>query len=134
MEDNILDVPDAFNRYKRLQGIQPDSGVKMSEYITLVKARKIIRKITDEEMKEFNETVFKNRLNKFNKWTREKLLSKLDMMQHVKLMRFLYVKEKEGLIDALLCLLNKKRFSYDQKFLTNYFKYGTALKPEGRVE
>ena len=131
MEENILDIPDAFNRFKRLQGLHPNSGIKLSEYVTLVKARKIIRQITDGELKELNETVFSNRLNKFNKWTCEKLLSKLDMMPHLKLMRFLYVKEKEGIIDALLCLLNKKAFGYDQKFLTNYFKYGTALKPEG---
>jgi len=129
MGSNVLDIPDAYNRFRVSEGINPYSGVKMSEYITFVKAKKIIRTLSEQSIKELNELIFGEKLNKFNKWTTEKLISKLDFQPHVKLMRFLYVREKEGLIDSLLCLLNKKKFGFDQKFLTNYFKYGTALKP-----
>lgn len=127
MYEDIFNSPDALNRFKAVQGIYPNAGIKVSEYITLTKAKKVIRSMTDNDLVELNRTVFGEKLNKFNKWTREKLMSKLDLMQHVKLMRFLYVREREGIQDALLCLLNKKRFGYARNFLTNYFKYGTAL-------
>ena len=123
-----MEIPDAFNRFRVAKGISPFAGVKLSKYITFVKAKKVIRALTDSELSELNEIVFGDKLNKFNKWTKDKLLSRLDFVDHVKIMRFLYVREKESLMDCLLCLLNKRKFNYDGKFLTNFFKYGTALK------
>ena len=128
--ENVMEIPDAYNRFRVAQGLNSYAGVKMSEYITFVKARKVIRLMEDNDMSELNQMLFGDKLNKFNKWTKEKLLSKLDGLNHVKLMRFLYVKEKESLMDSLLCLLNKKKFPFDAKFLTNFFKYGTALSPD----
>jgi hypothetical protein len=128
MSANILEIPDSYNRFRAFTGYNTASKIQMSEYITFVKVKKIIRAITDIELAELNSTIFKDKLNKFNKWTRDKIESKLSLMPHVKLMRMLYVREKDGVMDALLCLLNKKNFKYDQKFLTNFFKYGTALK------
>lgn len=128
MSENILEIPDAYSRLRVSQGLSTLSEVKMSKYITFVKARKIVRALSEMDIAELNEIIFGENLNKFNKWTKDKLLSKLDHLDHVKWMRFLYVREKEGLTDSLLCLLGKKKFDFDQKFLTNFFKYGTALK------
>lgn len=125
--DNIIELPDGYHTF-RVPGASNPCGVRMSEYITLVKARKIIRSLTEGDLTELNNASFGERLNKFNKWTKEKLLSKLELLDHVKLMRFLYVREKESLMDAVYCLLGKKKFDYDASFLTNFFKYGTALK------
>lgn len=125
--DNIIELPDGYYTFRVPGGTNP-IGVRMSEYITLVKARKIIRSMSDGDLAELNSAVFGAALNKFNKWTKEKLLSKLELLDHVKLMRFLYVREKECLMDAVYCLLGKKTFQYDANFLTHFFKYGTALK------
>jgi hypothetical protein len=125
--DNIIELPDGYHIFRVKEASNSLAGVKMSEYITLVKARKIIRSMSEVDVAELNESVFGVHLNKFNKWTKEKLLSKLEFLDHAKLMRFLYVREKESLMDALMCLLGKKKFNYDANFLTNFFKYGTAL-------
>jgi hypothetical protein len=128
MSEHFLENHDTWNRYKAMQGFRPQGCVRISKYVTYIKARKIIRALSEGEICDLNKLVFGERLSKFNKWTKEKLSAKLSIMQHPKLMRFLYVREKESLMDALLCLIEKKQFGYDQKFLTNYFKYGTALK------
>ena len=125
----LIDIPDALNKFRVVHGLHRDNGEKnISEYVTLVKVRKLIRSLTDQQIVDLNHYIFGDRLNKFNKWTKDKLLGKLEMMPNVRLLRVLYVREIEGVEDALLCLLSKKYFNYDQKFLTNWFKYGTALK------
>lgn len=125
--DNIIELPDGYRTF-RVPGSSNPVGVSMSEYITLVKAKKVVRAMSELDLAELNNEIFGSRLNKFNKWTKEKLLSKLELLDHVKLMRFLYVRETECLMDAIYCMLGRKMFNYDSKFLTNFFKYGTALK------
>lgn len=126
--NEMFDTPDALHKYRVMHGLHHDSGMKnISGYVLLVKVRKLIRSLTEEEIGDLNKIIFQKKLNKFNKWTRDKLLGKLDMMPQLRLMRVLYVREKEGIADALLCLLDKKKFHYAQNFLTNWFKYGTAL-------
>jgi hypothetical protein len=128
--ESEMNLPDGFHTFRVPGQLQP-CGVTISEYISLVKARKIIRSLSDIELSELNNSIFAVRPNQHNMWTREKLLSKLELLDHVQLLRFLFVREKESLMDAMLCLLNKKKFKVKAHVLVNYFKYGTALKTKG---
>lgn len=132
--DSIFDDHDAHNRFIALNGFHENNGIEISGYITQVKVKKLIRKVTDNELDELNELVFGKRLNKFNSITREKLISSLDSMPHIRLLRTLYVREQEGAVDSLLCLLNKKKFPYDGRFLIRYFKYGIEDEKGGQNE
>ncbi|CAN5730151.1 hypothetical protein BH11BAC7_BH11BAC7_21420 [soil metagenome] len=127
-DESKFDKEDLYNRFIVKNGLSVSSPRAISPYIMMVKLKKAIKKATPQEMEEVNNRVFgTNDPLKHFKIDFSSLMMRLELEDDEHVLKSLYVTQREGIVEGIMCILKKKYWNYDQKFLREYFLSPTIM-------
>src|SRR6476620_1608061 len=121
-EEGMFDKHDLYNRFIIKSGYRKNGSNSISPYVTMVKLKKAINRASEQEMEEVNRFVFGDTLPfKDHCIHKIELVRMLEVEDDNNVMRSLYLAQEVGIVDAILCLIKKKNYNLDQRFLRDYF-------------
>ena len=126
--DELLDKEDLLNRFIVVSGLKRKNRRDVSIYVAFVKLKKIFNHISEEDFDRINK--MRNGINApFKEFliSQKSIIRILDSVSHDLLLKCLYVAQIDGAFDAMLFLLNLKKYDLDMKFLKSYFSNPPSL-------
>ena|ERR1041385_3938239 len=126
--DELFDKEDLLNRFIAVSGLKRKNRRDVSIYVAFVKLKKIFNHTDQKDFDEVNKIRSGNH-SPFKEFliSQKSIIRIIDSVSHDLLLKCLYIAQTDGALDAMLFLLNLKKYSLDKKFLTNYFSNPPAL-------